>query len=77
MKTNFDPILTACLDDVLHGRRTIATCLESYPDCAAELETALIAALLAARLNKPEMAAEAVNALETRLRTTMNQPRHP
>jgi hypothetical protein len=63
-----DAILDECLDDVLHGRRTIADCLAQYPDYAADLKPALQMGLLTARLKSPAMSAERVDALEAKLR---------
>lgn len=71
MITDFDTILSECLDDVTRGRHTVAECLQRYPDHADELRPALVAGLLTSRLKKPEMASDAVSALETRLRAEM------
>ncbi len=75
--TDFDTLLTDCLDAVTSGRLTIAECLERYPDFADELKPALQVGLLTARLKKPEMSAEAVSTLETRLRAAMEAPSSP
>ncbi|GIL14246.1 MAG: hypothetical protein BroJett038_29660 [Chloroflexota bacterium] len=75
--TDFDTLLTDCLDAVTSGRLTIAECLERYPDFADELKPALQVGLLTARLKKPEMSAEAASTLEARLRAAMEAPPSP
>jgi len=67
----FNDILAECLEDVLRGRKTLAECLRTYPDYAAELKPALQIGLLTARLKSPEMAQSSVEALEMRLRGQM------
>ncbi len=74
-RPDLDQILAECLDDVLDGRRTVADCLQQYPDQAAHLRPALAAGLLTARLKKPELSPQAVAALEDRLRQEQAAPR--
>lgn len=70
-RPELDTLVAECLDAVLLGRLTIADCLEQYPHLAADLQPALQAGLLTARLKKIEMAGETVDALEVRLRQQM------
>ncbi len=70
----FDDILALCLDDLLRGNRTLAECLDAYPNDADELRPALQIALLTIHLKSPEMPEDRVDALERRLRTGMSPP---
>lgn len=65
----FDDILARCLEDVVRRHRTVEECLNTYPEQAAELKPLLLAGLMTARLNTPQMADAQVAALETRLKT--------
>ncbi|MEZ4669536.1 MAG: DUF5667 domain-containing protein [Anaerolineae bacterium] len=64
----FDDILARCLEDVQRRHRTLDECLKAYPDQAEELKPLLLAGLMAARLNAPQMPESSVDALETRLK---------
>jgi hypothetical protein len=68
----FDDILQECLDAVLLGTRTVADCIQAYPDHAEDLKPALHIGLLTAKLKSPEMAASSVDALEMKLRAQMS-----
>ncbi len=73
--SELDDILALCLDDVLRGKQTIDDCLQQYPEYAPDLELALSVAMMTVRLKSPEMAADRVDALESRLRAQMPAPR--
>lgn len=64
---SFDDILAQCLEDVQRRHRTVEECLNTYPEQAAELKPLLLAGLMTARLNTPQMSETSVAALETRL----------
>lgn len=70
----FDDILAECLDDLLRERRTLAECLEAYPEYADELKPALQIAFLTMRLKSAEMPPARVDALEKRLMAGMTAP---
>lgn len=67
----FTSILHDCLDSVLAGERSIDECLQAYPQFASRLKPALQVALLTRDLDKAEMPASSVQALEIRLRGKM------
>ena len=67
----FNNILNDCLDSVLSGERSIEDCLQAYPQFASKLKPTLQIALLAKRLDAPQMSPSSVQALEMRLRGQM------
>jgi hypothetical protein len=63
--------LQQCLDGVLDGTLTVEQCLERYPTHRHDLKRELQVALLANRLEAPEMGTAQVGALESVLREKM------
>ncbi len=63
-----DDILAECLEAVLRGQKTVDECLRDFPEQAVELKPLLQVSLLTRRMKSPQMSADAVNRLESRLR---------
>lgn len=64
---SFDDTLNLSLQALIHERESLESCLEKYPQYAAELKPLLQTVLLTQRLKKPVMSAARVDALQERL----------
>ncbi len=68
-------ILATCLDDVLHQRATIESCLKKYPHYAESLRRELRIALLTTKLKPPALSDAKVDALEAHLMNHLQKPK--